>query len=260
MKAVVLGLFIVGGTLLFAIATLAIARRIIRARTGAFHNEVVIALYAGASMMYAVLLGFMVVVIWQAYDTAHRNVADEAANLVALYRLTYGLEAKEGVQMRDLVRGYTNAVIFDEWPTFGTTAVPGSNKTRKALGDIDRLFATMDSQVKVADAQVDAEILRTKSVIVSERNIRLIQASDAIPWVIWLGAFGGGVIIIVMSCFIDMERPMPHFLMTGMMSTLIGLLLFIVVSLSQPFTGALPLSTKHFRQSLAIMNDVDQGN
>ena len=259
MNAALLGLTIVGGTVLFAISALTIARRIIRARTGAFHNEVVIALYGGASVMYAVLLGFMVVVIWQAYDTAHKNVGDEAANLVALYRLTYGLEAKEGAQMRSLVRGYTTAVIYEEWPTFGT-ATPGSNKARKVLGDIDRLFATMAGPVKAADAQVDAEILRTKSVIVSERNIRLIQASDSIPWVIWLGAFGGGFIIIVMSCFIDMERPMPHFLMTGMMSTLIGLLIFIVVSLSQPFTGALPLSTKHFRQALAIMDDVDQGN
>jgi hypothetical protein len=259
MKAALLGLLIVGGTALFAMCALTVARRFIRARTGAFHNEVVIALYGGASVMYAVLLGFMVVVIWQAYDTAHRNVGDEAANLVALYRLTYGLEAKEGTQMRDLVRGYTKAVIFDEWPTLASSAA-GSNKTRKVLGDIDRLFASMNEPVKVADAQVDAEILRTKSVIVSERNIRLIQAGDSTPWVIWLGAFGGAAIIIIMSCFIDMERAMPHFLMTGMMSTLIGLLLFIVVALSQPFTGALPLSTKHFRQSLAIMDDVDQGN
>src|SRR5215471_6133214 len=150
MEAALLGLLIVGATALFAMCALTIARRFIRARTGAFHNEVVIALYAGASVMYAVLLGFMVVVIWQAYDTAHRNVGDEAANLVALYRLTYGLEAKEGVQMRNFVRGYTEAVIVDEWPTFGAAA-PGSNKTRKALGDIDRLFATMDQQAKAAD-------------------------------------------------------------------------------------------------------------
>ena len=259
MTAALLGLLIVGGTLLFAMCALTVARQFIRARTGAFHNEVVIALYGGASVMYAVLLGFMVVVIWQAYDTAHRNVADEAANLVSLYRLTYGLEAKEGVQIRGLVRGYTKAVIFDEWPTFGTSAA-GSNKARKILGDIDRLFGTMDSQVQAADSQVDAEILRTKSLVVSERNIRLIQASDSTPWVIWLGAFGGAAIIIAMSCFIDMERAMPHYLMTGMMSSLIGLLLFIVVSLSQPFTGALPLSTKHFRQALAIMDDVDAGN
>lgn len=259
MEAILMGLLVVGGTVAFAMGALTLARPFVRSRAGAFHNETVIALYAGASVMYAVLLGFMVVVVWQAYDTAHRNVGDEAANLVALYRLTYGLEAKEGAQMRGLVRGYTNNVIVDEWPTFGKSAA-GSNKTRKALGDIDRLFATMDANVKTADAQVDAEILRTASTIVSERNIRLIQASDSTPWVIWLGAFGGAAIIIVMSCFIDMERIMPHYLMTGMMSSLIGLLLFIVVVLSQPFTGSLPISAKHFQQALDIMDDVDEGD
>jgi len=259
MEAALLCLLIVGGTVAFALGALTVARPFVRSRTGAFHNEVVIALYAGASVMYAVLLGFMVVVIWQAYDSAHRNVGDESANLVALYRLTYGLEAKEGVQMRSLVRGYTNEVIVDEWRTFGTAAA-GSNKTRKILGDIDRLFATMDPKIKAEDAEVDAEILRTESTIVSERNIRLIQASDSTPWVIWLGAFGGAVIIIVMSCFINMERAVPHYLMTGMMSSLIGLLLFIVVALSHPFTGPIPLSAKHFHQALDIMADVDQGN
>lgn len=47
-----------------------------------------IALYGGASVTYAVLLGFMVVVVWQAHDSAHRNLAEEASSLVSLYRLT----------------------------------------------------------------------------------------------------------------------------------------------------------------------------
>jgi hypothetical protein len=259
MSAILMGLLVVGGTVLFAICALATARRLSRHHIASSHNEAMIALYAGASVTYAVLLGFMVVVVWQAYDDAHRNLAEESASLVALYRLTYGLEAKEGTQMRALVRGYTSAVITDEWPTFGK-AEAGSNKTRKIIGDIDRLFATMDAQAKAADAQVDAEILRTKSVIVADRNIRLIEASDSIPWVIWLGAFGGALIIIVMSCFISTEHAVPHFLMSGMMASLIGLLLYIVIALSQPFTGVLPLSPKHFEQALAVMDDVDRGD
>jgi hypothetical protein len=259
MAAVLLGLLVVGGTALFAVCALAIARRILRHRIAGSHNEVMISLYAGASVTYAVLLGFMVVVVWQAYDSAHRNLAEEAASLVSLYRLTYGMEAKEGAKMRALVRGYTSAVVVDEWPTFGR-AEAGSNKTRKIVGDIDRLFATMDATDKAADAEVDAEILRTKSVVVSDRNLRLTEASDSIPWVIWLGAFGGGVIIVVMSCFINTEHAVPHFLMSGMMASLIGLLLFIVIALSQPFTGVLPLSPKHFQQALAVMDDVDRGD
>jgi hypothetical protein len=259
MAAVFLGLIVVGGTILFAVCALAVARPLTRHPVANSHNEAMIALYAGASVTYAVLLGFMVVVVWQAYDNAHRNLAEEAASLVSLYRLTYGMEAKEGAKMRTLIRGYTSAVIVDEWPTFGKVEA-GNNRTRKIIGDIDRLFATMSAADKAADAEVDAEILRTKSVIVADRNIRLIEASDSIPWIIWLGAFGGAVIIIVMSCFINTQHAVPHFLMAGMTASLIGLLLYIVLALSQPFTGVLPLSPKHFEQALAVMDDADRGD
>jgi len=37
---------------------------------------------------YAVLIGCMVVAVWESYDEAHANVAEEAAMLVPLYRQT----------------------------------------------------------------------------------------------------------------------------------------------------------------------------
>ena len=259
MQTLLLAVLMIGGFVLFSIAALAITRRLIHNRTATSHNEVMIALFAGASVTYAVLLGFMVVVVWQAYDNAHRTLAHEAAGLVTLYRLTYGMEAKEGAKIRGLVRGYTGAVISDEWRTLTHDSL-GSDKTRRNLGDIDRLFATMPARAKVEDTDVDAEILETKSAVIADRNIRLFEVGDPIPWIMWLGAFGGAAIVIVMSCFVDMENPRPHFLMSAMMSALLGLLLFITVVLSEPFNGPLPLSPRQFEQALVIMDSVDRGN
>src|SRR5207244_7005996 len=128
------------------------------------------------------------------------------------------------------------------------------------LGDIDRLFARMPAAIKMADAEVDAEILRTKSAVIAARNLRLLEVSDPIPAIMWLGAFGGAVIVIVMSCFIDMEHARPHFLMSGMRGTLLGLLLYIALVLSRPFTSALPLAPRQFQQAPVIMHTVDRGN
>ncbi|HEY4125078.1 MAG TPA: hypothetical protein VGM36_10720 [Rhizomicrobium sp.] len=155
-----LALLIVGGTTLFAVGGLMVARRMIPRHMAGSHNEVMISVFALAGVIYAVLLGFLVVVVWESYDSAHRNLAEEGASLVSLYRLTYGMQAKEGEVMRAKVRDYADAVIHDEWPTLGNDAA-GSNKARKAIGDIDRLFAQMSPAVKAGDALVDAEILRT---------------------------------------------------------------------------------------------------
>ena len=150
-------------------------------------------------------------------------------------------------------------MISTEWKTFDRTSL-GSDRTRKNLGDIDRLFARMPPAIKAADTDVDAEILRIKSTVIADRNLRLLEVTDPIPGIMWLGAFGGAVIVIIMSCFIDMEHARPYFLMSAVMAALLGLLLFIALVLSRPFSGPLPLSPRQFQQALVIMDRVDRGN
>jgi hypothetical protein len=258
MGAIGLALLIVIGSVGFAAGGVLLGRRLLHRHVAAFHNEVVISLFATASVVYAVLLGFLVVVVWEGYDDAHRNVAEEAASLVPLYRLTYGMQGPHGAQSRSLIREYADAVVKDEWPTMGT-ADAGSMRARHDIGEIDRQFSRLSPAQKAADSEVDAEFLRTESQIVADRNRRLLEASDTIPWVMWLGAVGGGMIVMVMSFFIYMEQAWPHVVMASLAASLIGLLLFIMLVLSRPFSGPLALGPGHFRAALAVMDDVDRG-
>ncbi|MGQ0741197.1 MAG: bestrophin-like domain [Alphaproteobacteria bacterium] len=259
MQSFGLAAIVIGLAVALSVGGVAGGRWLIRRHVAAFHNEVMISLFAAAGIVYAVLLGFLVVVVWESYDDAHRNVADEAATLVTLYRLTYGMDPAHGAELRGFIRDYTEAVATDEWPMLGTSRA-GSERARRAIGNIDRQFAKMDPQIKVTDAQVDAQFLRTKSEIISDRNERLLEAIDAIPWVMWLGAVGGGVIVMVMGSFVYMERAWPHVLMTGLMGALIGLLLYIMMILSTPFAGPLAIGPDHFRTALQIMDDSDRGS
>lgn len=180
MAAAGLAILIVLTALAFSSGGVLIGRRLIRDHIAGFHNEVVISLFASASVIYAVLLGFLVVVVWEAYDDAHRNVAEEAAMLTPLFRLTYGMQGPHGAASRTLIREYARAVIDDEWKTMDS-AKAGSMRARRAVGDLDRQFSRLTPAQKAADAQVDAEFLRTKSLVVADRNRRLLEASDTIP-------------------------------------------------------------------------------
>jgi len=258
MGAAGLAVLIVIISVAFAVGGVLLGRHLLHRRVASFHNEVVISLFATASVIYAVLLGFLVIVVWEAYDNAHRNVAEEAASLIPLYRLTYGMEPEHGVESRKLIRQYANAVIHDEWPTMGTNDA-GSSRARGAIGALDRQFSHLSLAAKTADAQVDGEFLSTKSSIIADRNKRLLEASDEIPWVMWLGAIGGGLIVLTMSFFIYMEQAWPHALMVSLAASLIGLLLFIMLVLSRPFRGPLAIGPEHFQAALRVMNDVDRG-
>src|SRR5207248_2425198 len=98
-----------------------------------------------AGTLYAVLLAFLVVLVWEAYTSAKTNIAEEASTLTTMYRQTNGMPADEQRQMRGYLREYTEAVVNDEW----NEQVNGgsSARARKAIGDIYRAFGAMDPAV-----------------------------------------------------------------------------------------------------------------
>lgn len=258
MEALGLAALIIGVSVAFAAAGVLLGRRLIQKHVATHHNDVMISLFASAKVVYAVLLAFVVVVVWEAYGSADRNAAQEAATLVPLYRLTFGMEEKHGAHLRTVIRDYARAVIEDEWPTLGDRK-PGSQKARRIMGEMDRHFATLDPGTKVANAQVDAEFLSIKSTIMAHRNERLLESFHHIPWVMWLGAIGGGVITMLMSFLIYMERGWPHVLMASLDGALTGLLLFIMLVLSRPFSGPLAIGPEDFVAAIAIFDEADKG-
>jgi hypothetical protein len=259
MQGLIAAILIIGGAGAYAAIGVIVTRKLIRHQIAEGHNDVLVPLFLTAGVIYAVLVGFLVVAVWESYDAAHANIADEATTLVPLYRLTNGMQPEHGAAMRELIREYAEQVVRDEWPTLAT-AHPGSSKARKAIGDMDRSFAAMTPEVKAADAQINAEFLRTISVIVAERNKRLMQAGEELPWIMWLGAVGGGVIVIAMSFILYMDRRWPHVAMATVMAALIGTLLFMVLLLSRPFAGPMALDSAPFESTLKVFNDIDRGN
>src|SRR5580704_14668243 len=103
------------GTIAFTILGVLIVRRILHRHVAEGHNDVIVPMFLTAGTIYAVFLAFLVVAVWETYDAAHDNIADEASALATLYRASAGMEKESGAQLRVLVREYTEAVISDEW-------------------------------------------------------------------------------------------------------------------------------------------------
>ncbi len=90
-----------------------------------------------------------------------------------------------------------------------------------------------------------------------DRNKRLLQAAEALSWVMWAAAVGGGIITVGMSFFLYMDRPLLQFVMTSVLSTLIGMLVFIMVVLERPFVGPLGIEPEPFESSLKLFDQID---
>jgi hypothetical protein len=91
------GLILVGLTTLIAmVGPIAVRKRITldRLRT---NNEVAGFKFATVGVLYAVLLAFAVIVVWEKFSDAENNVALEAGAAATIYRLAMVCHLSQGV-------------------------------------------------------------------------------------------------------------------------------------------------------------------
>jgi hypothetical protein len=252
---VVTALVFIGGPVAYGVVVAIVGRRVTRRHVREGHNDVLVPLFLTAGVVYAVLLAFMVVAEWESYDAANSNTDEEAALLVPLYRQTGAMAQESGAKMRAAIRKYAEDVIksWDRFTEGGLSRDAGAD-TQNMIS----IFATMEPASKAREL-ISAQFLDTYSQMVFHRNKRAAQTADEVPWIMWLGAIGGGVITVGMSGFLYMERQGLHIAMVSVMSGLFGLLLFIMALLSEPFVGPMAIDPGPFQQMLAVFDGIDHG-
>jgi hypothetical protein len=252
----VLGLLVVVAPAVLAGLCVLTARRFLHEKVREGHNDVLVPLFLTAGTIYAVMLGFLVVVVWEAYGNAKDNVAVEASTLTTMYRQTNGMEPTERAAMREHIRAYTEAVTDKEWAIQAATG-GAAPEARKQVAQIYLEFASMPPAE--SDSSINREFLSQFSLVTAARNKRTLQAGEDVPWVLWLGLIGGAVIVVGMSCILYMDTWWPHVVMSGVLTLMIGMLLFITIILAKPFQGALALEAGPFEHSLSVYKAVDAG-
>jgi hypothetical protein len=257
LNTVILALLIVGLPAIVTGVCVAVARKVLYGRVREGHNDVMVPLFLTAGTIYAVMLGFLVVVVWEAYGDAKGNVGAEASTLTTMYRMTNGMAPGELKVMREHIRGYTEAVAEKEWSIQAKTG-GASPEARAQVAAIYREFSTMPRDVE--GSSINREFLQQFSIVTAARNKRTLQAGEDVPWVLWLGLIGGAVIVISMSCFLYMDRLWPHVGGSVVLTLMIGMLLFVTVILAKPFQGALALKAEPFEHSMSVYKAVDGGH
>src|SRR3984957_15656746 len=196
MNYTLLGVLMVLGPVVFAVLGVLISRKILHGKVVEGHNDVCVPIFLNAGVLFAVLLGFMVVAVWESYDAAKDTAATEAAALVPLYRSTEALPKETGDKMRELARNYTEAVIQDE----GAKQAVGqpSEEARHAAGMFFKAFGdgTINAQIKKDYPFICTELMHSINEVTTDRNKRGIQASESVPVVMWFAIVGGAMVII----------------------------------------------------------------
>ncbi|MDC9824983.1 DUF4239 domain-containing protein [Devosia sp. ZB163] len=230
-----------------AMAMIFLIRRVAPLELLRQNNEVAGFQFAVVGVLYAVLLAFAVIVVWELFSEAEGNVATEAGAAATLYRLADGAAAPTGPTIRAAVTTYLESVVGDEWPAMehgrtnaGTTrALDGLYAATLALqpaNDHDRVLLT--------------ELLTQLNVLTEARRSRLVAAEGSVPALLWVVLLGGAVVTVGFTFFFGAPNPRAQALMTGILSVLIFSGLLVIVAIEHPFSGDVRLSPEAIAEVL----------
>jgi hypothetical protein len=231
-----LGTFITGLFTIFGLGGLYLTRPLVRRlhRIDHSHNDIVGFYLAAVTVFYGITLGLVAVGTWETFSEVENRVDHEAIAVGALYRDvgTYPEPMRSALQ-NDL-RSYTRQVIDVGWPMQQRGIVP--NNASGALAIFQRDFMSFEPTTE-RQKIVATEAYRAFNDLVECRRARLNSVTAELPGPLWLVVIAGALLSIATTWFFHTASFQMHFWMTIMFSVLIGLLIYLIASLDNPYRG-----------------------
>ena len=244
---VFLGLMVVGGAVIFSIIGLLTVRRFISHSKLRTHHDVADPILGALAAIYAVLIAFVVVTVWQGFDKSNANVQHEANCLADVYRDSEALSPDFHQKAGDLLRDYREAVIGDEWKT--TARGEMSPHVEKLLNKIWALYTVYQPRTSAEQSFFD-ESVRKLNLLRDLRQQRLMDSRVGIEPLLWFVLVAGGLSTIAFTFFFGAENIKAQMAMVALLAITISLILFSIMVLDFPFTGSVSISPGPFKQIL----------
>ncbi len=207
-------------------------------RLGA-NNEVAGFKYAVLGVIYAVLLGFAVIVVWENFRDGQAAVMGEASAISTIYRLAGGVDPKAAPAIQAAVQAYGVAVVEKEAPAMET-----GHASPDATAALSALYVAVLSARPVSLEQSDAfqSLLANLQTLSEARRSRLELGGSTVPQVIWLVLFGGGLLNVGFMLFFGTRHVWVQTMMSGMLTAVVFMGLFAIVMIDHPFAGSVRVS------------------
>ena len=205
------------------------------------NNEVAGFKFATMGVLYAVLLAFAVILVWERFNDAESAVAAEAG------RRCHPLPSRAGAGRA----GYRSAPAPLGVPVRGRARRTGRTcnagaPARQAPMHSRPCTGKSSPRTRRSRAMPPSRpsCCKQLGLLTQARRDRLVMAAGAVPGIIWLVLFTGAFLTITFTFFFGTLNVRNQAVMTGALSLLILSVLVIIVAIDRPFAGSVQISVE----------------
>jgi hypothetical protein len=216
------------------------------------HNDLTGFIFAVVGVIYAVLLGFIAISVWERFASAEARTYDEASNLVTIYRDAG--EFPNGARLRSETRKYAEDIIGRAWP-----AMARGNGKIATSGDAESLGRDFDRTIPrdTHERALYPTMVAALDEAMLDRDERVAEDATGLNGIVWLIVWTGGVITIAFTCLFGFRQTAMQTTMIGTLALLIGLVIFLMLSLDYPYRGTIRVGPDAFQYALQLFDRID---
>ena len=242
-----IGLLLLCIYMLLAVVGLILVQRSVPIAMRRQQNDVAGFIYAVLGVVYAVLLGLVVVAVWEQWNAAADRADQEASELAEVFWVADRMPESKGHNIQELVHSYARVVVEEEWPLMRQ-----GKSSQKAWALLDEIRSGVQDFQPSTPAQtvLYEQGLERVHALADARRGRLLLADHGLPAILWVVLLIGGVVVIGFTYLFGLDSTVIHVLMVAALALIIALVLFTVAELDFPFRGDIRLGPEAMEQVL----------
>jgi hypothetical protein len=208
-------------------------------------------IYNAVNVIYAVLIAFVVFVIWSNLEKTNSKIEGEANNLLNIYydAAIYPDSIKKEIQTT--IREYVKRVTNEEWASLAE-GKPDSLATRQFI-KLNRIFLSTKAG-DVANSEVLSQSIENMHDVREFRRHRILSSKQNMPDILWLVLILSTVIIVAFTFFFSVKHVLQNNVMISFLIFVSVLVLYLIYVLDHPYVGVDAIKPQAFQPLIDIIN------
>lgn len=233
-----------------AVGLVAASRRFIALTTLAPSNDVVGNYLQTLGTIYAVLLAFVVYVVWTQFNEVRAAIDREANEARDLFRTVGALPEPMRGATREALVAYARGVLDEEWEAMRRC---DGQALLRCAALLEGAWAALRAFEPASEGHkaLYSEALQRFNDLSDARTLRISAGSTRIPMALRVLLYAGAMVLVASMAMFGVRSFAVHAVIAGALAGSLSHLLVIVEDLDHPFAGNWQVSRGPFVRFLA---------
>jgi hypothetical protein len=214
-----------------------------------YDNEVTGIILGTLSLIYSLLIAFVIVAVWENYEELNRTIEKETEHLNSV--LVHGGMLPDSLKPHicEAIKNYCEKVVNQEWDVLESQ----ERFEQSAIPSLRILLLKVEANSKVQEHVLS--ILDNSLVdITNLRRERLSHTRSYVPQLVWMILIISSVMVITFSYFLSIGPELLRKIFLTFLWGIIGLSLFLVYMLDHPFVGSTQVSKESYEEIIRSLS------